>query len=67
MGSEGSQIQDALKDITGQKTVPNIFINGIHIGGCSDLKTKISNGQVMQIFDDAQIHYNLWDSPYHYC
>ncbi len=56
---DGSAIQDALKDITGQKTVPNIFINGIHIGGCSDLKAKIQNGKVMHILDEAQIHYNL--------
>lgn len=27
------QIQAALKDKTGQRTVPNIFINGKHIGG----------------------------------
>ena len=36
--SNGQAIQDALKTKTGQSTVPNIFINGEHIGGNSDLQ-----------------------------
>lgn len=35
---DGSEIQDALTEITGQRTVPNVFINGKHIGGNSDLQ-----------------------------
>ncbi|ONH65612.1 Glutaredoxin-2, mitochondrial [Cyberlindnera fabianii] len=35
---EGSEIQDYLRELTGQSTVPNIFINGEHIGGNSDLQ-----------------------------
>lgn len=35
---EGDDIQNALAQITGQRTVPNIFINGKHIGGNSDLQ-----------------------------
>ncbi|KAF9200936.1 hypothetical protein BGZ49_008834 [Haplosporangium sp. Z 27] len=33
----GAAIQDYLKELTGQGTVPNIFIGQKHIGGCSDL------------------------------
>ena len=47
--SEGSAIQNALEDITGQRTVPNIFIAGNHIGGCSDLKAKVKSGVVPQM------------------
>ena len=35
---DGTAIQEALKDITGQSTVPNVFINHKHIGGNSDLQ-----------------------------
>jgi len=35
---DGSDIQAALKDISGQSTVPNIFIGKKHIGGNSDLQ-----------------------------
>ncbi|CAI7580027.1 unnamed protein product [Penicillium palitans] len=37
---EGAAIQSALAEISGQRTVPNIFINKKHIGGNSDLQGK---------------------------
>ncbi|KAI1463389.1 putative glutaredoxin [Daldinia caldariorum] len=37
---DGSAIQDALEDISGQRTVPNIWIGKKHIGGNSDLQAK---------------------------
>lgn len=37
---DGSAIQSTLQEITGQRTVPNIFIGKQHIGGNSDLQGK---------------------------
>ncbi|KAK8096992.1 glutaredoxin [Apiospora kogelbergensis] len=37
---DGSAIQDALEKLTGQRTVPNVFIGQKHIGGNSDLQAK---------------------------
>ena len=37
----GSAIQDELQRISGQRTVPNVFIKGIHVGG-SDVVLKLS-------------------------
>lgn len=31
-------------EITGQKTVPNVFVNGKHIGGCDDTLAAIASG-----------------------
>ncbi|KIW01103.1 glutaredoxin [Verruconis gallopava] len=39
---DGAAIQDALEEMTGQRSVPNIFINRAHIGGNSDLQAKKS-------------------------
>jgi len=39
---DGAAIQDALQEITNQRSVPNIFINHKHIGGNSDLQAKKS-------------------------
>lgn len=39
---DGSAIQDALQEITNQRSVPNIFINKKHIGGNSDLQARKS-------------------------
>lgn len=36
----GEELQDALQEISGQRTVPNIYINKVHIGGNSDLQNK---------------------------
>jgi glutaredoxin 3 len=33
----GSEMQAELENISGQRTVPNIFINGKHVGGSSEL------------------------------
>lgn len=37
---DGAALQDALEDITNQRSVPNIFIGKKHIGGNSDLQAK---------------------------
>ncbi|KAI9505807.1 Glutaredoxin [Coemansia spiralis] len=34
--NNGSSIQDHLASITGQRTVPSVFANGHHVGGCDD-------------------------------
>ena len=41
---DGSEIQSQLLNLTKQRTVPNIFINGEHVGGCDDLKAKDKSG-----------------------
>ena len=35
--ANGAQIQNTLRQMTGQGTVPNVFIKGEHIGGNSDI------------------------------
>lgn len=44
--ADGAEIQDALLEITGQKTVPNVFIGGEHIGGNSDLQALHSQDKL---------------------
>lgn len=45
-GSGGPELQAALKEMTGQGTVPNIFINGKHLGGCDSLLATIAGGKL---------------------
>lgn len=42
----GDAIQKKLKSLSGQSTVPNIYIGGKHIGGCSDLLALESAGKL---------------------
>ncbi|KAB1209147.1 Glutaredoxin [Morella rubra] len=51
--SDGGEIQAALAAWTGQKTVPNVFIGGNHIGGC-DKTTAIHNeGKLVPLLSQA--------------
>lgn len=49
---DGSELQDALQEITNQRTVPNIFIGGKHIGGNSDL-SALSDEELAELFKKA--------------
>ncbi|PVV02144.1 hypothetical protein BB560_003411 [Smittium megazygosporum] len=44
--SNGSAIQSYLAELTGQRTVPNIFLGNKHIGGCDDLMSLIKSGKI---------------------
>lgn len=50
---DGSAIQDALEELTGQRTVPNIFIKQKHIGGNSDLQSLSSSGKLDALLKEA--------------
>lgn len=56
---DGAQIQNALYELTRQKTVPNIFIKGQHIGGFSDLKAKKEKGELQKILEESNISFQL--------
>lgn len=43
---DGPSIQMELLEMTGQRTVPNIFINGEHVGGNSDLQHLHNEGML---------------------
>ena len=48
---DGAAIQDALEEMTSQRSVPNIFIAKKHIGGNSDLQAKKS--ELPELLKDA--------------
>ena len=50
-----SKYLDVLNEITGQKTVPNVFINGRHIGGCSEVIAMHSHGDLARILVSSQM------------
>lgn len=44
--ADGDNLQAALLLLTGQRTVPNVFIGGEHIGGDSDLQALQKSGEL---------------------
>ncbi|XP_073140256.1 glutaredoxin-like [Henckelia pumila] len=50
---DGSQIQAALLELSGQRTVPNVFISGKHIGGCDATTALHKDGKLMPLLTEA--------------
>ena len=50
---DGGAIQDALEGLTGQRSVPNIFIKKQHIGGNSELQSLKSAGKLEGLLRQA--------------
>lgn len=53
MADDGSAIQDALQQINGQRSVPNIYIKQKHIGGNSDIQGLSKSGQLVSLLKEA--------------
>ncbi|KAL9676510.1 hypothetical protein QQ045_004724 [Rhodiola kirilowii] len=53
LGAQGTQIQKVLEIITGQHTVPNVFIGGKHIGGCTDTVNLHWKGELQSLLAEA--------------
>ena len=49
-----SEYQDALQELTGRRTVPNIFISGKSVGGCDDIIALHSSGQLARLLLQGQ-------------
>lgn len=46
---DGDQIQYELLEFVGRRTVPQVFVNGKHIGGSDDLADAVQNGQLQKL------------------
>ncbi|KAK8147806.1 hypothetical protein MY1884_005874 [Beauveria asiatica] len=51
--ADGSALQDALEEISGQRTVPNVYIAKKHIGGNSDVQSLSSSGKLKALLTEA--------------
>ena len=55
----GTAIQNALENQTGQKTVPNVFAKGKHIGGADDVAALLKEGKLWPLIRDDRYDYDL--------
>ncbi|KAH7858873.1 hypothetical protein Vadar_028946 [Vaccinium darrowii] len=51
--NDGSEMQQALAELTGQGTVPNVFIGGKHNGGCDVVLQKHQRGELVPLLTQA--------------
>ncbi|XP_028781400.1 glutaredoxin-C3 [Neltuma alba] len=50
---DGYRIQNVLLDLVGRRTVPQIFVNGKHIGGSDDLKAAVESGELQKLLSTS--------------
>lgn len=55
-----------LKELTGQGTVPNVFVNGEHIGGCDATIQASSNGSLSKKVVEGQMKRDPFDPAHKY-
>lgn len=53
MGPQGPQMQKVLERLTGQHTVPNVFIGGNHVGGCTDTVKLYRKGELEPLLSES--------------
>lgn len=46
---DGGEIQQALSSLVGRRTVPQVFIDGKHIGGSDDTLEAYQSGQLTKL------------------
>ncbi|PAN07340.1 hypothetical protein PAHAL_1G327800 [Panicum hallii] len=51
---DGRDIQSVLLDLVGRHTVPQVFVNGQHVGGSDDTVNALSNGQLEKLLGKSQ-------------
>lgn len=50
-------MQSYLNKLTGQSSVPNVFIGGYHVGGWDATSTAAQNGKLKTWLDAANVKY----------
>ena len=55
----GEAIQKTLLEKSGQETVPNTFINGVHLGGASDTEEALKDGRLQQLLSGDTANYDF--------
>lgn len=65
-GDKGGDIRAAIYQQTGLKTIPQIYIGGVHIGGATELFDACRDGTMRKLLEENSVTYNqgVSDDPY---
>jgi cysteine synthase A len=64
--NKGGNIRAAILQRTGLRTIPQIYINGEHIGGATELFDAVKDGHALELMEKAGVSWNksVSDDPY---
>ncbi|MDH4107012.1 MAG: pyridoxal-phosphate dependent enzyme [Gammaproteobacteria bacterium] len=62
----GGRIRAALAELTGARTIPQIFVGGEHVGGATELFDAVRSGALQALLEKYSVPYNrdVKDDPY---
>jgi cysteine synthase A len=65
-GQLGNKVRAVLAERTGVPTIPQVYIGGRHVGGCTELFDGIREGSVQRLLEDAGVAFdgNAQIDPY---
>ena len=55
----GDELHSVLKNRIGKTSVPQVFVNRTHVGGCDDTYSAQESGQLGELLKSAQYDYDL--------
>ncbi|XP_018409446.1 PREDICTED: thioredoxin reductase 3 isoform X2 [Nanorana parkeri] len=55
---DGSSIQEVLHELTGLRTVPSVFVNKTHVGGCDKTLQAHRDGTLQKLLDKDAVTYD---------
>jgi cysteine synthase A len=56
--NRGGDIRKAIEQRTGQKTIPQIYVGGIHVGGATETFDAIRDGTLQKLLEDNGVAWN---------
>ena len=54
----GGQIRAVLRTRTGSKTIPQVFVGGEFIGGCTDTLEMFKDGRLQRLLNQHDVHFD---------
>lgn len=51
----GDAVAAALQAVTGRRTVPQVFVGGVHVGGCDDTVAARADGRLAKMLEGAGV------------
>ena len=57
-GNRGGNIRAAIREQTGLKTIPQIYIGGRHVGGATDLFDGMKDGSIAKLLEENNVAWN---------
>jgi cysteine synthase A len=57
-GNKGGNIRAAIREQTGQKTIPQIYIGGHHVGGATELFDACRDGTMHRLLEENAVTWN---------